>query len=422
MQAFRREPRNQEIFDDVNDQYRRANLVAFRLVAWFMPGIRLIGNVTIAVVLLYGGYLAYHGEVTVGVLAAFLLYLRQFFEPMKEISQFYNTFQSASAALEKLSGVLEEEPDVPEPSDPRAARRRRAASCASTTSGSPTSTARPCCPTSTSRCPPGRRSRSSARPARARRRSPSWRRGSTTRPAGAVLLDGVDLRRLDLRRPAPRGRDGDAGELPVQRHRRRQHPVRPAGRHRRARSRRRPGRSARTSSSPRCRRATTPTVSNRGGRLCAGQRQLVAFARAFLADPAVLILDEATSSLDIPSERLVQQALGTILAGRTAVIIAHRLSTVEIADRVLVLEHGRIVEDGAPERARRRRGRPLLRPAPRLGRLAGLTRHPAIERAVRRPSTSKEQFVGRDELLLSIGRSAAGGGEAERAAGETAGA
>ena len=80
-----------------------------------MPGIRLIGNVTIAAVLLYGGYLAYHGEVTVGVLAAFLLYLRQFFEPMMEISQFYNTFQSASAALEKLSGVLEEVPDVPEP-------------------------------------------------------------------------------------------------------------------------------------------------------------------------------------------------------------------------------------------------------------------------------------------------------------------
>ena len=89
-------------------------------------------------------------------------------------------------------------------------------------------------------------------------------------------------------------------------------------------------------------------VANQGGRLSAGQRQLVAFARAFLADPAVLILDEATSSLDVPSERLVQQALRTVLAGRTAVIIAHRLSTVEIADRVLVMEHGRIVEDGSP--------------------------------------------------------------------------
>src|SRR5207248_6176405 len=89
-------------------------------------------------------------------------------------------------------------------------------------------------------------------------------------------------------------------------------------------------------------------VRKRGGRLSAGQRQLVAFARAFLADPAVLILDEATSSLDIPSERLVQRALRTLLADRTAIIIAHRLTTVEIADRVLVLDAGRIVEDGAP--------------------------------------------------------------------------
>ena len=90
-------------------------------------------------------------------------------------------------------------------------------------------------------------------------------------------------------------------------------------------------------------------VAKRGGRLSAGQRQLVAFARAFLADPAVLILDEATSSLDIPSERMVQRALETVLADRTSLVIAHRLSTVEVADRVLVLDHGRIVEDGAPD-------------------------------------------------------------------------
>ena len=89
-------------------------------------------------------------------------------------------------------------------------------------------------------------------------------------------------------------------------------------------------------------------MHKRGGRLSAGQRQLVSFARAFLADPAVLILDEATSSLDIPSERLVQRALRTILASRTAIVIAHRLSTVEIADRVLVVSEGRIVEDGSP--------------------------------------------------------------------------
>lgn len=89
-------------------------------------------------------------------------------------------------------------------------------------------------------------------------------------------------------------------------------------------------------------------VRKRGGRISAGQRQLVAFARALLADPAVLILDEATSSLDVPGERAVQQAMREVLRGRTAVIIAHRLSTVEIADRVLVMDQGRIVEDGTP--------------------------------------------------------------------------
>ncbi|SLH75607.1 ABC transporter-like protein [Mycobacteroides abscessus subsp. abscessus] len=89
-------------------------------------------------------------------------------------------------------------------------------------------------------------------------------------------------------------------------------------------------------------------MRRRGGRLSAGQRQLVAFARVFLADPAVIVLDEATSSLDIPGERLVQRALETVLRERTAVIIAHRLSTVAIADRVLVLENGRVVEDGTP--------------------------------------------------------------------------
>ena len=103
-------------------------MTTFRLVAVFMPGVKLIGNITIGVVLLYGGYRALHGEMTIGVLAAFLLYLRQFFEPMQEISQFFNTFQSASAALEKLSGVLEEQPGIPEPERPG----QRSSGCAAT--------------------------------------------------------------------------------------------------------------------------------------------------------------------------------------------------------------------------------------------------------------------------------------------------
>ncbi len=120
VQAFRREPRNQEIFDAVNDDYRRANLVTMRLLSIFGPTIKLIGNVTIAVVLTYGAYRALHGQIGPEVLAAFLLYLRRFFEPMQELSQFYNSLQSATAALEKLSGVLQEQPAVPEPERPRA--------------------------------------------------------------------------------------------------------------------------------------------------------------------------------------------------------------------------------------------------------------------------------------------------------------
>ncbi|WP_330474334.1 ABC transporter ATP-binding protein [Terrabacter sp. C0L_2] len=346
VQAFRREPRNQAIFDDVNDQYRRANLVAFRLVAWFMPGIRLIGNVTIAAVLLYGGYLAYHGEVTVGVLAAFLLYLRQFFEPMMEISQFYNTFQSASAALEKLSGVLEEVPDVAEPADPvpladpRGEIRFDGVRFAYVEGADVLPDLDLTVPAGQTLALVGTTGAGKTTIAKLATRfyDPS---------GGAVLLDGIDLRRLaatDLHRAvvmvtqesylftgtvADNIRFGrpDATDEEVE------SAARSLGAH------------EFITALP---QGYDTPVSNRGGLLSAGQRQLVAFARAFLADPAVLILDEATSSLDIPSERLVQRALGTILAGRTAIVIAHRLSTVENADRVLVLEHGRIVEDGTP--------------------------------------------------------------------------
>ena len=182
VQAFRREPRNQEIFDDVNDQYRRANLVAFRLVAWFMPGIRLIGNVTIAVVLLYGGYRAYNGDVTVGVLAAFLLYLRQFFEPMMEISQFYNTFQSAvgragEARRRARGGAVGPRADAtPSPLD-RAARRAPLRPRRVRLRRGPAGPARP----RPHRAGRPDRSRWSAPPAPARPPWPSWPPASTTR-------------------------------------------------------------------------------------------------------------------------------------------------------------------------------------------------------------------------------------------------
>jgi ABC-type multidrug transport system fused ATPase/permease subunit len=344
--AFRREPRNQEIFDDVNDQYRRANLTAFRLVAWFMPGIRLIGNITIGVVLLYGGYLAFHGEVTVGVLAAFLLYLRQFFEPMMEISQFYNTFQSASAALEKLAGVLAEQPSVPEPRDPVAVQKARGELHFEHV-GFAYVDDRPVLPDLELTIPAGQTVALVGTTGAGKTTLAKLATRFYDPNHGRVLLDGIDLRDLtstDLRRSVVMVTQENylfsgsvADNIRFGRPEATMAEVEEAARAL--------GAHDFITALP---EGYDTDVANRGGRLSAGQRQLVAFARAFLADPAVLILDEATSSLDVPSERLVQHALRTVLAGRTAVIIAHRLSTVEIADRVLVMEHGEIVEDGSP--------------------------------------------------------------------------
>ena len=260
--AFRREPRNQEIFEHLDDRYRDANIWSQRLAAVYGPGVQLVGRMTTAVVLLYGGWLVLDGQMSVGVLAAFLLYLRRFFEPMQELSQFYNLFQAAAAGLEKLSGVLDEPPTRARARAPGAARGRRAARCASTASSSPTASAR-CSRISTSTSRRARRSRSSARPARARRRSPAWRPASGTRPSAACCSTAstcATSTEADLR---ARGRHGDPGELPVHRLGRRQHRARPPGRGPRARSRPRHAPSARTSSSPRCPTATTPTSTRR---------------------------------------------------------------------------------------------------------------------------------------------------------------
>jgi ATP-binding cassette, subfamily B, bacterial len=346
VQAFRREPRNQEIFEALNYDYRLANERAFKLVAIFAPGIKLIGNVTVAVVLVYGGYRVMGGQAEVGVLAAFLLYLRRFFEPMQELSMFYNSLQSATAALEKLSGVLDEKPAVAEPEHPVALahiegrvdldRVRFAYRDAVVL------------PDLDLHIPPGQTVALVGATGAGKTTIARLVARFYDPVSGAVRLDGVDLRDLseaDLRRGVVMvtqenflfadtvaenirfGRPG-ASDADVM--------------------------AAATAIGAHDFIAALPDgydtdIGKRGGRLSAGQRQLVAFARAFLGNPAVLILDEATSSLDIPSERLVQRALRTILADRTALIIAHRLSTVEIADRVLVLAGGRLTEDGTPD-------------------------------------------------------------------------
>ncbi|TMC95807.1 MAG: ABC transporter ATP-binding protein, partial [Chloroflexi bacterium] len=351
--AFRREPRNQLIFEDVNGRYRDANIWSNRLASTFGPGITLLGRLTTASVLLFGGYLVVQGQLTLGVLTAFVLYLRQFFEPMQDLSQFYNVFQAAGAALEKLAGVIEETPTVPEPASPV---RMNAVKGAVAFEGVTFAYRDKAVlhdvdiqiPAGQIVALVGETGAGKTTIARlmARFYDPT---------VGRVTLDGVDLRSIateDLRRAVVMvtqesflfsGNVGDnlrfgrpeatAAEM--------EEAARAIGAH------------DFISALP---NGYETDVRRRGVRLSSGQRQLVAFARAFLADPQVLILDEATSSLDLPSERLVQRALRTLLRDRTAVIIAHRLSTVEIADRVLVIDGGRVVEDGAPADLRERGG------------------------------------------------------------------
>jgi len=352
VQAYRREARNQQIFDDVADSYRADNERSFRLLAAFMPGVKLVGNLTIGVVLLYGGHRVLNAEMTIGTLTAFLLYVRMFFEPMQEISQFFNTFQSAASAAEKIAGVLAVRPAIADPVVPITVGTVRGRISFDQVSfgyrhDAGSGDDAPVLRGLSLEIPAGQTvalvgttgaGKSTIAKLIARFYDPQ---------AGSVSLDGTDLRRFanhDLRRHivmvtqenvlfagsvADNIRFGRPDATDAQ--------VRAAAVE--------VGAATFIDALP---GGFDTDVAKRGGRLSAGQRQLVAFARAFLADPAVLILDEATSSLDIPSERLVQRALRTVLAGRTALIIAHRLSTVEIADRVVVIEHGRVIEDGLP--------------------------------------------------------------------------
>ncbi len=346
IQAFRREGRSRQQFRQVASEYRDANISVMRVFARAMPSIQFVGHVGAVLVVLVGGWMVIDGSMTIGTMAAFVLYLRMFFDPMQDIGQFISSLQSALTALEKVASVMAEEPSVAEPEHPVALTdvqgrvtfdevrfgyleeqvvlpgldldipAGQTVALVGTTGAGKTTIAKLV----------------------ARFHDPQ---------AGRVLLDGVDLR--DLAEETLRSNvtlltqenfifagtiaDNIAFGRPD------------ATRDEIVAAARAVGADRFIEEMP---EGYDTDTGKRGSRLSAGQRQLVAFARVLVADPRVVILDEATSSLDIPSERLVQAALGTILADRTAIIIAHRLSTVEIADRVLVLQHGTVVEDGAP--------------------------------------------------------------------------
>ncbi|MFF4708418.1 ABC transporter ATP-binding protein [Streptomyces sp. NPDC001288] len=351
VRAFRREAANDAEFAVLNHRHERTNGDALLEMARYVVGSRLVANTSVAVIVLWGAYRVASGSLELGVLAAAVLYLRRLYDPIDRLGMFLNSYQSAAASLEKIAGLLAQTPSVPEPSVPRDLPPLEGdlpgrevvfdgVRFAYRTGGEVLPRFDLALPAGQTVAVVGSTGAGKSTLAKllARFYDPT---------EGRVLLDGVDLRELSV--PALRRgvvmvtqeaflfsgtvADNIAIGRPDATREEIEQAAKAIGAHEFI--------------------AALPDgydtdVRKRGGRISAGQRQLVSFARALLADPAVLILDEATSSLDIPGERAVQRAMSTVLKGRTAVVIAHRLSTVEIADRVLVMEHGRIVEDGRP--------------------------------------------------------------------------
>ncbi|MFF4018404.1 ABC transporter ATP-binding protein [Streptomyces sp. NPDC001843] len=351
VRAFRREAVNDADFRVLNRRHERTNGDALLEMARYVVGSRLVANTAVALIVLWGAYRVASGSLALGVLAAAVLYLRRLYDPIDRLGMFLNSYQSAAASLEKIAGLLAQTPSVPEPSQPKELPVLQGehpgrevvfdgVRFAYRTGGEVLPRFDLTIPAGQTVAVVGSTGAGKSTLAKllARFYDPT---------DGRVLLDGVDLRELavpELRRGVVMVTQeaflfsGTVAEnIAIGRP--------DAAREEIERAAKAIGAHEFISALP---DGYDTDVRKRGGRISAGQRQLVAFARALLADPAVLILDEATSSLDVPGERAVQRAMSTVLRGRTAVVIAHRLSTVEIADRVLVMEHGRIVEDGEP--------------------------------------------------------------------------
>ncbi len=350
VQAFRRERDNDATYRRLATKYRDDMVTSLNLFGVLQPTLIVTGNLTVAAMLLFGGFRVLDGTLAVGVLVALLLAGKRVFQPMEQVAMFYSSFQSATAALEKVSGLLEEAPTVreaerpvPLPDTPGMVHGRIEFTDAEFGYGD----GRVILPRFDLEIPAGQTVAVVGQTGAGKSTLVKLIARFYDLSAGSLSLDGVELDQLsaaELRRNVVMvtqeaflfsgsvaenialGRP-DASDEEIQA------AAKAVGAHEFILS---------------LPEGYETDVTKRGGRLSAGQRQLVSFARAFLADPSVLILDEATSSLDLPSERLVQSGLERLLGDRTALIIAHRLSTVEIADRVLVVHDGRVVEDGSP--------------------------------------------------------------------------
>jgi ATP-binding cassette subfamily B protein len=343
VQGFGRQEASAAEFRAVNAEYRAANMRTVWLSGLYFPGVELLSAAGTALILWFGGTRVLDGDLTVGVMVAFLGYLATFFDPIQALSQLYNTFQAAMAALEKIFGVLETEPEVgdaPGAADLPAVRGdielRDVSFGYSREYVIRDVSLRIAAGETVALVGPTGAGKSTLAKLIARFYDPD---------EGAVLVDGRDLRTVtqaslrsqlgivpqeghlfsgtvadNLRFGAPRASDEDlrracaaVGALDFV-------DALPDG--------------------------LDTDIQERGARLSAGQRQLLSFARALVADPRLLILDEATSSVDLRTERHIEEAMRALLGGRTAIVIAHRLSTIRRADRIVVIDDGRVVEQG----------------------------------------------------------------------------
>jgi ATP-binding cassette subfamily B protein len=345
VQAFRREQHSSEAFVVVNERNRKANMDTVYVSGAYFPGVEFLSAVATAIILLYGGSRVADDQITVGVLVAFIAYLSSFFDPVESLSELYNTFQSSGAALQKVVSVLETEPGDTEVMGARSAGRLVGRLDCADVSFSYGRGGAEVLDSVTLSIPAGQRvalvgptgaGKSTLAKLLLRFYDPS---------SGAIFVDGVDLREYDIR-----DYRRHVGYVP-------QEPYLFSGtildNIRLAEPEADPDRVTRAAVSLGVHELFSglpenygTQVQERGSRLSAGERQLVSFARAFFSEPEILILDEATSSVDPGTEHLIEAALSRLLAGRTSLIIAHRLSTVENSDRILVMEAGRIVEDG----------------------------------------------------------------------------
>ena len=363
VKAFGAEAQMRVEYAQASERYRLAVMDSIKIFGIYSPVLMLLGNVFIAGALVLGGYAVLGGTMQIGTLLALVIYANRVFEPVMQLSEFYNMFQSAMSALEKLSSFLAEEPEVAEPQHPHE-RAVESAAGSSTAEGATDKVRgalveldsavfgytlnRHALNETSLRIEPGTTVALVGATGAGKSTIAKLVARFYDVSSGQVRIDGVDIRQLadvQLRREVlmltqevflfstsvlENIRMGNPQASDEQ--------VKAAAKAVGA-----------DAFIERLRDGYESRLGRGGITLSACQRQLVSFARVFLANPRVLILDEATASLDIPSERAVQAALHTVLAGRTALVIAHRLSTVLGADRVLVIHEGSVVEDGSPQ-------------------------------------------------------------------------